>query len=128
MRAPIIITLYELIRHHGSLCADPLTWTPSLLELLGCRFQEIDRTSDKTEPLGRPDHVDKRQTNGDGSSNNERWESYSEVAQYARSLATSTSPSLKSSSITNLLTSEGSSLEKARCVRNCMRCNSVTYS
>ena len=128
MRAPITIPLHGLIRHYGGLCAHPLFWTPRLLELLGCRFQEIDSTSDKTEPLGRPDHDAERQSNGDRSSDHERWESYSDVAQYARSLATSTSPMLKSSSITNLLTSEGSSLKKAWYVRNSIRCNNITYS
>ncbi|EQK97566.1 hypothetical protein OCS_06720 [Ophiocordyceps sinensis CO18] len=34
--------LSEVLRHHAALCVKPIFWIPPLLDILGCRFQQVE--------------------------------------------------------------------------------------
>lgn len=94
--------LSELVRDHRELCVRPLFWTTRLLELLGCRFQDVALSGDET--------VSWRINKNDGRD----WQSQGKPEDFAERLAVTGAPLSKIASITRLLTGKDGAFEHHR--------------
>ena len=108
MAAPSLKSLSEVVHKHPELCVNPLFWTSTLLDVLGCPFEDVARPSDETKPFHAGGEGTKQRDDANKTGSYAYWQSQSEAEQLAESFARSSAPKLKNIAIAKILTSEGS--------------------
>ncbi|KND91088.1 hypothetical protein TOPH_04348 [Tolypocladium ophioglossoides CBS 100239] len=100
--------LTELIRHHREIFVSPLFWTSRHLDLVGCRFEDVENVNDATEYSG-VGHISTQPSNDDGLPIND-----DKLIEIVKRLAKHQTYTSKVSNLTVLLMGEGRAFDE-RC-------------